>query len=242
MYNFSISKGQAFREGMKDGIPIALGYFAVSFSLGIVAKNAGMTPFQGFLATLLTNASAGGYVGFTLIAASASYIEMAIMTLIANARYLLMSTAMSQRMDPNLSLGHRLLIAFDITDELFAIAISRPGFINPYYSYGAFILAIPGWSLGTALGVVSGELLPVRVVSALSVALYGMFIAIVTPVARENKAVAITVIVCFISSYLASVLPVISSISSGTRIIILTVAISAVVSIIKPHEEDTNES
>ncbi len=116
---------QALQNGMRDGIPIGLGYFAVSFSLGIAAKNAGLTPFQGFLASLLCNASAGEYAGFTLIAAGATYLELAIVTLIANARYLLMSCAMSQRLDPGMPGFHRPLMAFHITDELFGIAIAR---------------------------------------------------------------------------------------------------------------------
>ena len=118
---------QALQNGMRDGVPIGLGYFAVSFSLGIAAKNAGLTPFQGFLASLLCNASAGEYAGFTLIAAGATYLELAIVTLIANARYLLMSCAMSQRLDPAMPGFHRPLMAFHITDELFGIAIARPG-------------------------------------------------------------------------------------------------------------------
>ena len=133
---------------MRDGVPIGLGYFAVSFSLGIAAKNAGLTPFQGFLASLLCNASAGEYAGFTLIAAGATYLELAVVTLIANARYLLMSCAMSQRLDPAMPGFHRPLMAFHITDELFGIAIARPGCLNPFYSYGAVLVAAPGrWGL-----------------------------------------------------------------------------------------------
>ena len=173
-------------EGMRDGLPIGLGYFAVSFSLGIVARNAGLNAFQGFLASLLTNASAGEYAIFTLIAANATYFEVAIMTLITNARYLLMSCALSQRFSPDTGIGHRLLLGYDVTDELFGITIARKGMINPFYTYGAMCLAIPGWSIGTALGVIAGNILPFRVVSALSVALYGMFIAIIIPPVRTE--------------------------------------------------------
>ena len=146
---FSIASAgnrRAFLDGIRDGIPIALGYFAVSFSLGIVARNIGMTPFQGMITSALCNASAGEYAGFTMIAAGAAYLEMAIVTLIANARYLLMSCAMSQRMDPDMPFFHRLLMAFDITDELFGITIARPGCLNPWYMYGAIALALPGWA------------------------------------------------------------------------------------------------
>ena len=121
---------------MLDGIPIGLGYLAVSFSLGIAAKNAGLSPAQSFLASMLCNASAGEYAGFTLIAAGAAYLELAIMTLIVNARYLLMSCAMSQRMAPGTPLYHRLFMAFDITYELFGIAIARPGYLNPWCNDG----------------------------------------------------------------------------------------------------------
>ena len=154
---------QALQNGMRDGIPIGLGYFAVSFSLGIAAKNAGLTPFQGFLASLLCNASAGEYAGFTLIAAGATYLEVAVVTLIANARYLLMSCAMSQRLDPHMPGFHRPLMAFHITDELFGIAIARPGCLNPFYSYGAVLVAAPCWAVGTALGAIAGGLLPQRI-------------------------------------------------------------------------------
>ena len=114
-----------FCEGMRDGIPIALGYLAVSFSLGIAARNAGLTAFQGFLASLLNNASAGEYAAFTLIAANATYLEVAIITLISNARYLLMSCALTQRFAPGTPFFHRLIIAYDVTDELFGITIAR---------------------------------------------------------------------------------------------------------------------
>ena len=170
---------KVFCDGMRDGVPIALGYFAVSFSLGIAARKAGFTPFQGFLVSLLNNASAGEYAAFALIMANATYFEVAVITLIANARYLLMSCALAQRFAPETPFWHRLLIGYDVTDELFGITIARSGSLNPYYTYGAILLAAPAWASGTALGIIAGNLLPLRVVSALSVALYGMFLAII---------------------------------------------------------------
>ena len=214
----SVGNRRAFRDGARDGVPIALGYFAVSFSLGIVARNVGMTPIQGMITSALCNASAGEYAGFTMIAAGAAYIEMAIVTLIANARYLLMSCAMSQRMDPDMPFFHRLLMAFDITDELFGITIARPGCLNPWYMYGAIALALPGWA-----------------VSAFSVALYGMFLAIIIPPARKSRILAGLIAISFAASYLAEHLPGISSISSGTRTIILTVVLSSAAAILFPH-------
>ena len=153
---------KVFCEGMRDGVPIALGYFAVSFSLGIAARNAGLTPIQGFFASLFNNASAGEYAAFSLIAAGATYLEVAIITLIANARYLLMSCALAQKFAPGTPFFHRLIIGYDVTDELFGITIARPGYLNPFYTYGAIALAAPAWAMGTALGIIAGNLLPER--------------------------------------------------------------------------------
>lgn len=223
-----------FIKGMHDGIPIGLGYLAVSFSLGIAVRNAGMTPFQGFLASALCNASAGEYAGFTTIQAMASFLEIAIITLVANARYLLMSCAMSQRIKPGTSLIHRLIMGFYLTDELFGIAIARPGYLNPYYTYGAVFVAAPCWAIGTALGAMAGNLLPLRLVSALSVALYGMFLAIIIPPCRKNKIITGIIIFSFVLSYAASCLPGISKLSDGTRIIILTIVISIIAAVLFP--------
>lgn len=228
----------AFLCGMRDGIPISLGYFAVSFSLGITAKKAGLTAFQGMLASFLCNASAGEYAAFVCIAANSAYIELAIVTLIANARYLLMSFAMSQRMDPKTSMAHRLLMAYDITDELFGIAIAQKGYLNPYYTYGAVLVAVPGWSVGTFIGVLAGNLLPLRIVSAFSVALYGMFLAIIIPPAKKDKVIALLVPICFAASYAFGILPIIKSLSAGTRTIILTVLISSLTAVIFPKKEE----
>lgn len=129
VYTFS---RKVFTEGMRDGFPIALGYFAVSFSLGIATRNAGLNPLQGFLASLLNNASAGEYAAFTLIAANATYLEVAIITLISNARYLLMSCALAQRFSEDTPFIHRLFIAYDVTDKLFGITIARPGYLNQF--------------------------------------------------------------------------------------------------------------
>lgn len=225
---------QEFREGLRDGIPIALGYLAVGFTLGIVARNAGLSPVQGLIASFTNNASAGEYAGFTSIAAQAPLLELALVTLIANARYLLMSCSLSQKLAPDTSLMHRLAIGWDVTDEIFGISIARHGYLNPWYTYGAMALALPGWALGTFFGVVSGNILPVRVVGALSVALYGMFFAIIIPPARKDRAVCLLVAVSYVASFLASRLPVICDLSSGTRIIILTVLIAGVAAIVHP--------
>lgn len=230
-----------FHRGIKDGLPIALGYFAVSFTLGITARNAGLSAVQAMVASLTNNASAGEYAAFSLIAAGASYLEVAIMTLISNARYLLMSCALSQKMAPDTPLRHRLLVAYDITDEIFGISVARPGYLNPWYPYGAMAVAIPGWAIGTFLGVVMGNILPLRLVSALSVGLYGMFLAIIIPPARHSKVIGGLVAISFAASFLANRWSALASVSSGVKTIVLTVVIALAAAILFPVKEEEDD-
>jgi len=234
-----------FLAGVRDGLPIALGYFAVSFALGIMAKQAGLSAFQGFIASFLTNASAGEYAGFMVIMEKSGYITMIIMTIVASARYFLMACALSQRFDPKMPFAHRLLIGFNLTDEIFGAQIARPGYVAPKYTYGLFVLPLMGWSTGTMLGIIMGNLLPANIVSALSVALYGMFIAIIVPPAKKSKVVLFGVLASFVMSFLFSRIPVVSGLSSGTRTIILTVLIAGAMAAmfpVKEEEEGANES
>ena len=235
------SRRSLFLEGFHDGIPIALGYFVVSFTLGIAARNAGLDPLQGFLASFFNNASAGEYAAFTLIAAKASYFELALMTLVANARYMLMSCVVSQKFAPGTPLYHRLLVGFDITDEIFGITIARPGRLAPFYNYGAMSVALPGWACGTALGVLAGELLSLRIVSALSVALFGMFLWVIIPAAHKDRIVAALVGASFLLSFAAEHLPLLADLSSGTRTIVLTVAIAAAGAYFFPVKEAADD-
>lgn len=233
----------AFTTGLRDGLPIAAGYLAVAFSLGIVAKKAGLTPFQGFLSSILNHASAGEYAEFTVIMAGAPYLEMAFIILIANMRYLLMSCALSQKFDPAAPYAHRLLVGFGITDEIFGISIGKPGALNPFYTYGAMAIALPSWALGTAMGVVAGNVLPKSLVSALSVALYGMFIAIIIPAAKASRIVGGVVIVSFLASFIASRIPFLAGLSDSMKISLLTVLIAGAAAILFPiKEKDGTES
>lgn len=233
----------AFINGIRDGIPIALGYFAVAFSLGIVAKKAGLNPVQGFISSLLNHASAGEYAEFTVIMANAPYIEMAFVILITNIRYMLMSCALSQRFDPNTSNTHRFLVGFGITDEIFGISIGRIGTLNPYYNYGAMAIALPSWSLGTAMGIVAGNILPASIVSALSVALYGMFIAIIIPVSKADKIVGGVVIAGFLASFAVSRIPQLDRMSDSMKISLLTVIIAGIAAVLFPvKDEDDAET
>ena len=240
--NYSLKNKEnrsVLRKGIIDGVPIGLGYLAVSFSLGVAAKGAGITPLQGFTASLLCNTSTGEHAVFSLIGAGAALVEVMLVTLIANARYLLMSFAMSQRTDPKTGLLHRLGMSFYITDEIFGISVARNGYLNPLYTYGAAMVASPCWAAGTAIGIIAGSILPLQAVSALSVAIYGMFIAIIIPPAKKNRVLAVLICASFLLSYLAGILPVISGISEGTRTIILTVLLSALAALLFPRKDES---
>ena len=227
-----------FLEGVRVGFPIGLGYFAVAFSLGIAARGYGITPFQGFLASLITYASAGQYMGFSLYAASAGLLELVLLTIIINLRYILMGFALNQRMPAGTSVGRRVLVGSCITDEIFGATIARPGAPTPYYTFGALLTAAPMWALGTAIGIGMGNILPSRAVSALSVALFGMFLATIIPASKRDRGIMMAVIASFACSYAAAHLPLLADLSQGTRTIILTISISAIFALLLPHEAD----
>lgn len=222
-------------------MPIALGYFAVAFTLGIAAKNAGFSAVQAMVESLTNNASAGEYAVFSLVSAGAGCWEVAVMTLVANARYLLMSCSLSQKLAPETPLYHRMLVAFDVTDEIFGISIAVPGRLNPWYTYGAMAMAIPGWGLGTFFGVAVGNVLPPRLISALSVGLYGMFLAIIIPPARKNRVVLALVLLSFAASFAASRWALLAGLSSGVKTILLTVVISLGAAILFPVRDEKDE-
>ena len=227
----------SWKRGVQDGIPICLGYLAVSFSFGILAKNAGLSIFQGTLMSAVNYTSAGQFAALGLIAAASSYFELAVTQLVINLRYSLMSCALSQKLDPKAPFYHRLFMAAGVTDEVFGVSASVRGVLNPYYTYGLMTVALPGWVLGTLLGVALGNVLPGRPLRALSVALYGMFIAIIIPPARQNKILTGMIILSMAASCLFTFLPLLSGISSGFRIIILTILIAGAAAVLFPVKE-----
>ena len=233
-----MKRNSAFLEGMRDGIPVGLGYLAVAFSLGIAARAAGLNALDGFAASLFTIASAGEYAGFRVIASGGTYLEMAVVILVANCRYLLMSCALAQKADEKMKTIHRVGMGFFITDELFGLNIARPGALEPLYAYGAALTSVLPWAVGTSLGITAGNLLSPALVSALSVALYGMFLAIIIPPARGNRVVMGAVAVSFLLSWASSAVPYLRELSEGTRIIILTVIIASACAVLFPVREE----
>ena len=229
-----------FVKGLKNGIPMALGYFAVAFTRGIRAKSAGIAAFQSAVASFGLHASAGEYIAFTLFGANATIFVMVMMEVVANARYLLMSCALSQKIPADTPIWKRLIMGYFITDEIFGASISVAGKLDPYYIFGLAAVASPAWCVGTALGVLMGNALPIRVVSALSVGLYGMFMACIIPEGKKNKIVAGVIVVSFVLSYIFNTLSVFAGISSGVKIMILTVIISLAAAILFPVKEEEN--
>ena len=236
--NYFSNNRNVILDGLKDGLPIGLGYFAVAFSLGIIAKGGGVTPLQCFVISFLNHASAGEYAVFTCIRDNASYLELALMVFIANIRYVLMSCALSQRINSKDNMLKRFIYGFTITDEIFAVEIAREGYLKIAYTLSAFLLAAIMWSTGTMTGCIAGAILPGRVVSALSVALYGMFLAIIIPPAKKDRLILVLIVISFVMSFLFAKLPVVSNISSGTRIVILTVLIASFAAIVFPRNDE----
>ena len=235
-----MNRRTAFAAGVKDGIPICLGYLAVSFTFGIMAKNANLSVWEAVLISATNVTSAGQFAGLSLITAGASYLEMAFTQLIINLRYCLMSCALSQKLSQDTPFFHRFFISYGVTDEIFGISVSLKDKLHPFYSYGAISVAVPGWVMGTFLGIMSGNILPERVISALSVALYGMFIAIIIPPSRGNKVIGGIVAISMAASLIFSIAPVLCQISSGFRIIILTIVIAGVAAALFPVTDDSN--
>ena len=224
-------------RGLKDGLPVGLGYLAVSFSFGILAHKAGLTWYQAVLMSLLNLTSAGQFAGLNTISAMGSLMEMGLSQLIINLRYCLMSCSLSQKIDQKAPFFHRFFVAFGNTDEVFALSSAVEGPLSPFYSYGLMGMAIPGWTIGTLLGAIAGDLLPQRALSALGVALYAMFCAIIVPPAKENKVLRLVIVVSMAVSLLFAALPVLKDIPSGMRVILLTVSISALAAVLAPRKE-----
>lgn len=227
-----------FLKGLKDGTPIALGYLAISFTIGIAGRDAGLKWWESTLMSALNYTSAGQASAISIIKEGGSYLTLALSTLIINLRYLLMSTALTVKLSPETTIKNRLVMGMGVTDEIFAITIGREYPINPYYMIGATTLSLPGWALGTALGGIMGEILPSFISSSLSIALYAMFIAIIIPPCKGNKVLLVLVLLSMILSFLFTKIPVLKNINIGMKVIILTIVLSSIFALLFPREED----
>lgn len=220
-------KRNEFTNGLKDGIPICLGYFSVSMAFGLTAVKEGLYIWAAILTSLTNLTSAGQFAGINIILADGKLIELAITTLIINMRYFLMSLSISQKVSPSMTLPERLLVSFGITDEIFAVSMRHNRPLTAMYMTGLILTPLIGWTGGTTVGAVAASVLPPVLSSAMGIALYGMFIAIIIPPARENKNILASILMAVAVSLLFSYTPILKNISGGWAIIIITVVVSA---------------
>ncbi|MEG1445955.1 MAG: AzlC family ABC transporter permease [Ruthenibacterium sp.] len=228
----------SFSAGFKDGIPIGLGYLSVSITFGMMAVAGGL-PVWAAVAISMTNVtSAGQFAGLGLIMTGGSLFEMALTQLVINLRYALMSLSLSQKMERHVNIIDRMLFSFMMTDEVFAVASGQKDDVGKRYLFGLMIAPYCGWALGTLCGAVANEFLPQSIRSALGIAIYGMFIAILIPVAKQSKAVFCVVLLAVFASCALHYLPVFSGISSGFAIILCTLLAATVGALFAPVREE----
>lgn len=227
-----------FKNGLKDGLPIGLGYLPVAFAFGVQASIAGIPLFMSLFISMTNLTSAGQLAGLTIIAAAGTVLEIVLTQLVINARYFLMSITLSQKLDSSFTLGHKFLCSAFVTDEIFAVASSKPKTFNRSYFYGLVVLPYIGWSLGTLLGAAAGNVLPVMITNALGIALYAMFIAIIIPPSIKEKGVFFAVVLGAGVSAILYYVNIFSAIPSGLLVIISALITASIVALIFPVKED----
>lgn len=229
---------QELKEGIRDGMPICLGYISVSMAFGLTAVKAGMPVWAAVLISFSNLTSAGQFAGTNLLLAQSSYVELMITTFIINIRYFLMSLSVSQKVEQKFGLKERLIASFGVTDEVFAVSMQRRKDLTFSYMFGLIITPILGWTGGTIIGAIATSLLPEALTDAMGIALYGMFIAIIVPPARENRSVLVTVVLAIVASYVFSYIPALSMLSGGWSVIIITIVVSALAAWLFPIPEE----
>ncbi len=231
-------KMKEFLAGMRAGMPVCVGYFSVSFGFGAMAIAQSLTLWQAILISASNLTSAGQFAGLTVIATGATIIEMILTQLVINSRYALMSLALGQRLGSKAGTGRRLIAAFFNTDEIFALGMSRGQQLTTAFFIGAGVVAALGWTAGTAMGAVAGSLLPESIRMALGVMLYGMFIAIVVPQAKEQTPILVSVVLALVFSGMFTWIPWLNQISDGLAIVLCTVAAASLCAVLFPAKEE----
>ena len=227
----------SFSSGIKDGIPIGLGYLSVSFTFGIMAVNSGLPVWIAVLISMTNLTSAGQFAGIGLINAGAPYIEMALAQLVINLRYALMSLSLTQKVDKSFNIIHRLILSFGITDEVFAVASGKLHDIGTKYMYGLITIPYFGWAMGTLIGAVAGSILPDSVSSAMNIAIYGMFLAIIIPPAKKSRPVLGVIIISVAISFILHYTPYLNKLSEGFVIMICALAAAGIGALFFPVKE-----
>lgn len=229
---------KAYRTGVQRGMPVGIGYFSVSFGFGAMAVAQGVSALYATLISATNLTSAGQFAGLTLIVASAGIWELILTQIVINSRYALMSLALGQRMGERFGFWSRMLLAFFNTDEIFALAMAEKTPLTKPFMWGLGTAPFIGWTMGTLCGALAGSILPLSIRTALGVMLYGMFIAIVVPPAKQEKSVLVTVMIALLLSCLFTWVPVLNAVSAGISIVVCTVVAAAVCAVLFPVEEE----
>ncbi len=232
---------QQFLQGIKDGIPICLGYFSVSMAFGMTAVMNGLPVWSAVLMSLTNVTSAGQFAGTNILIALGGMAELIFTTFIINIRYFLMSLSVSQKVATDMTIWQRLGVSFGITDEVFAVSMQRRGELTAVYMAGLILTPVLGWTLGTLTGGVATSFMPPILSNAMGIALYGMFIAIIIPPARDSKSVMITVALAVLASVAFAYLPVLRLVSGGWAIIIITIVVSGMAATLFPIDTSDKE-
>lgn len=236
-------QSNTFKQGILDGIPIALGYLSVSFSFGILAVTSGLDLWQAVLVSLFNLTSAGQVAGLSIMTASGGLVEMAVSQLVINLRYGLMAISLSQKTDKSVTVPSRFLLAYGITDEIFGVASGVDHPIGRRYQLGLMILPIVGWTLGTFIGAAAGAIFPEYLSNALAIGIYGMFISIVVPKAKHSRSILICVMISLVISTLFYFEPHLSSsVSGGFATIIAAVIAAAIGASFFPSDKEEEAS
>lgn len=230
----------SYVRGLKAGIPIGLGYLSVAFTFGIMAVSYGLSWWQALVISMATVTSAGQFAGIGVMLHPGQYIEMLISQLTINVRYSFMSISLSQKTDARFKGIYRWLLGFMMTDEIFAVASAEKEVSRSFFA-GLATIPYIGWSAGTLIGALLGNVLPQRLMSALSLAIYGMFVAIVMPGLKEGKAVVVVVLLALGLSSLFYYVPVLAQVSSGISISICAIAAALVGAALFPVKEETGD-
>ena len=233
-----MKQNNSFIKGVVDGLPICFGYLSVAFAFGIFAVGKGFSIAEALFISMSNVTSAGQQAAIPIIASGGTFIELAVAQLVINLRYALMSVSLSQKLDSNVRLFDRFVISFVNTDEVFAVASSNEGTVGRNYLYGLILTPYLGWSLGTLLGASAGNILPATIISALGIAIYGMFVAIVVPQTKKNKATAFCVLTAIALSCAFEYAPLLKTVPDGFAIIICAVVASAIFAIVAPIGEE----
>lgn len=225
------------RMALRDGIPIGLGYLSISFAFGLMATGAGLTVIEAVLISAFNLTSAGQIAALPIIASSGSLIELAMTQLVINLRYSLMSISLSQKFDEKIRTRDRFILAYSLTDEMFAVAIGKNQRLGKRYILHLMILPFLGWTLGTALGAIAGNILPEVLVMALSISMYAMFVAIIVPPSKKNLPLAFCVLLSIALSCAFEYIPLLSSVPDGFVIIIVAPLVSALFALLAPIKD-----